>query len=287
MNLLLMQSTTSKFMLIADPQFGIAEFLVRKFAGAAEPPVPGQMAPPEGVPDTGWPYEQTRLSQAIDVANELEPDFVAVLGDMVMRWDSQEQVDSVKAAFKRLSPSIPVYWVSGNHDVGTDFFSATDESLALYRQNFGPDRYTFTSGPCRFIVFNTSLFDRPHSAAEEYKAQLDWLDRELAKPLSDGVMHRMVLAHHPPFIQHIDEEYATFNLPEGERKTLVNLLVRNGVRYFFAGHTHSNNIATHNGLNVIATSAVGVARSGRPGGYRVVAASRDSISHRFHAIPGQ
>lgn len=271
-------------MLLADPQFGIAAHVKRKHAGRTTPPQRSEIVAPEDTPDTGWPYEEERFSRMVSLANELKPDFIVVLGDMVMGWNDSLQIASVKETVKPLSSSIPLYWVPGNHDVGVDFLSPTDESIAAYRMNFGPDRFSFTAGNCRFIAFNSALFDRPESAPTEYDAQLDWLERELATPLADGVHHTIAFAHHPPFTQEIVEEYGVFNLPEPQRHLLVDLLARHGVEYYFAGHTHANMVARHQSLRVITTSAIGVARSGRASGYRMVQSNSESISHSFHVL---
>jgi 3',5'-cyclic AMP phosphodiesterase CpdA len=277
-------TTKTKFMLLADPQFGMAAHLLRKLEGRTAPLHPGEIVAPVGSPESGWPYEQQRLFLAIKLANDLKPDFVAVLGDMVMQWNNNEQIESVKETVASLSPSIPLYWIPGNHDVGVDFLSATDESLAAYRAHFGPDRYSFTTGTCRFMVFNSALFDKPDSARSEYEAQIAWLEQELAIPLPDGVHHTVAFAHHPPFSREIGEEDGTFNLPGPQRRQLIDLLARTGVEYYFAGHTHANIIARHQSLRVIATSAIGVTRSGRTGGYRLVEANSESISHSFHIL---
>lgn len=280
-----MQSTTTNFMVLADPQFGIAAFLLKKHNGRTTPERIGESVAPPGTPESGWPYEAERLDRAIVIANDLKPDFVIVLGDMVMHWDNPRQRADVIAAFEKLSPSIPVHWVPGNHDVGFDFFSPTDETLASYRSSFGPDRYTFTAGPVRFIAFNSALVDRPQSAPGESEEQLAWLNTELAQPLEEGVHHTVAFAHHPPFLRDIEEEHTAYNLPIEGRKQLVDLLSANGVQFLFTGHTHANILGRHQDLRVIATSAIGVSRHGHAGGYRLVEATPDAISHSFHALP--
>ncbi len=271
-------------MVMADPQFGIAAFLLDKHNGRTTPERIGESLAPPGTPTSGWPYEAERLDRAIALANEIKPDFIVVLGDMVMHWDNAEQRADVLAAFEKLSPSIPVRWVPGNHDVGHDFFAPTEETLTSYRESYGPDRYTFTAGPARFIAFNTSLFDRSNSASEEREEQLEWLEAELAKPLEDGVEHTIAFAHHPPFLQAIDEEPGDYNLPGPGRERLVDLLASNGVSHMFAGHTHANYLTRHEDLRVIATSAIGVSRHGHAGGYRLVEVTPDGVSHSFHAL---
>ncbi len=279
-----MPSDTTKFMILADPQFGIAAFLLDKHNGRTTPERVGESIAPPGTPPTGWPYEQERLDRAIAIANDLKPDFVIVLGDMTMHWDVAEQRADLLKSFERLSPSIPVRWVPGNHDVGHDFFAPTDETLASYRDSFGPDRYSFAAGPARFIVLNTSLFDRSDSAPEERKKQMQWLEAELVKSTAPGIKHTVVCTHHPPFLRDIDEEHGDFNLPGPGREKLVDLLTSHGVEYLFAGHTHANILTRHKGLKIVATSAVGVSRYGHAGGYRMVKVTPDSISHSFHAL---
>lgn len=271
-------------MLLADPQFGIAAFLLKKHNGRTTPNEIGESVAPPETPDSGWPYEAARLDRAISTANELRPDFIVVLGDMVMHWDNAQQRTDLLAAFKNLSPEIPVYWVPGNHDVGVDFFSPTDESLASYRESFGHDRYSFNRGPVRFIGFNSALFDRPEGASHEYEQQLAWLDAELARPTAEGIHHTVAFAHHPPFLRSVDEEYGSFNLPQPGRAKLVDLFSKHGVRYLFTGHTHANILTRHKDLRVVATTSIGVSRHGHASGYRLVKATPDSISHSFHSL---
>lgn len=271
-------------MIIADPQFGLAAFLKHKWANTTDKPGPGQTVAPEGTPDEGWPFEQARLARAIKIANEIKPDFLMVLGDMVMHWDHQGEIADLRESFKQLSPDIPLYWVPGNHDVGVDYYAATDESLAAYRENYGPDWHSFTVGPCQFFAFNSPLFDRPDSARAEHDAQLEWLEEELSHPLPGGISHRIAFAHHPLFLQDSSEEYATYNLPEAGRSTLIDLFARNGVEYMFTGHTHFNNLSSHGKLKIVATTSTGITKPGRPAGYRLVTATPESVSHSFHAI---
>lgn len=272
-------------MILADPQFGIAAFLLKKHNGRTTPNQIGESIAPPGTPESGWPYEAERLDRAIAIANELNPDFVVVLGDMVMHWDNPQQRADLLAAFEKLSPSIPVHWVPGNHDVGFDFFSATDETLASYRKSFGPDRYSFNVGSTRYIVINSVLFDKPESAPHEYEKQLEWLNSELSTPPGEGVYQTVAFAHHPPSLREINEEHTAYNISQPGRSQFVDLLSTHGVQYLFAGHTHANVLSRHNDLKIVATSAIGVSRHGHAGGYRLVRATPTSVSHSFHALP--
>ena len=279
-----MQSTTTNFLVLADPQFGIASFLLNKHSGRTTPNAIGETLAPPGTPASGWPYEASRLQRAVEIANEMKPDFVIVLGDMVMHWDNDGQQRDVSTALESLDPNIPVRWVPGNHDVGVDFFSPTDESLERYRKNFGPDYYSFNSGPTRFIGFNSALLDHPERAPKEAEAQMAWLEHELSGDTSNGVQQTIAFAHHPPFLRERDEEYGTYNLPEPNRTRLLELLAGNGVTHLFTGHTHANVLTRLCDLKIIATSSIGVSRHGHASGYRIVNVTPDGVSHSFHAL---
>ena len=95
-------------MLLADPQFGMAAYLMRKHSGRTTPSQPGELVAPVGSPENGWPYEEQRLSRAIMLANDLKPNFIVVLGDMVMQWNGSDQIASVKETVAPLSSSIPL-----------------------------------------------------------------------------------------------------------------------------------------------------------------------------------
>lgn len=273
-----MQSTTTKFMLLADPQFGIVNFRLNRDLAES-----GTLTQDSALHE-GWEVERLRLSRAISIANAIRPDFVAILGDMVMHWDSNSQVRDVKAELDQLDPEIPVHWVAGNHDVGVDFLTPTEESLTDYRSNFGPYNYTFKSGNCEFITINSPLFDRPESAPEAAEQQTAWLKSQLANAHPDGVEHRIVLSHHPLFLRDIDEEYGIYNLPIPQRRLLADLLLDHGVKYMLTGHTHANNIASYGDLKVIATTSIGAATGDRRGGYRMVTVTGNSLTHSFYEL---
>ncbi len=270
-------------MMIADPQFGIASFLLNKNNGRTTPNHVGESVAPPGTRADSWQFETDRLTRAIEIANSVKPEFIVVLGDMVMDWNHTGQRSDLLSAFERLSPDIPVRWVPGNHDVGVDYYTPTSESLEAYRSHFGPDRYAFTAGDYRYIVINTPLMDAPEEAASEADEQWDWLQSELAEAKTDS-RRTVLFGHHPPFNQHLEEESGTFNLPIEARKRLVGMLNDAGVKHYFAGHTHANQVASDAGLRVVATSAVGVSRHGHFSGYRLAEMREDGVHHSFYPI---
>ncbi|MDA0676825.1 MAG: metallophosphoesterase [Chloroflexi bacterium] len=274
-----MQSTTTNFMILADPQLGLGEFRKRRDAGG-DPAILRQRTDSH---PSEWADEMERLNRAIDIANALKPDFVAVLGDMVMQWNDDRQLHSINEAFSRLSPEIPLHRVSGNHDIGVDFLSPTTESLDRYRKNHGPDRYSFVSGNCRFIVINSSLLDSPEMAQQEAAVHLRWLEQELAASTAGEINHTVILSHHPPFLRNISGDDGVYSMRPGRRQ-IVDLLEKYGVEYMFAGHAHGNFIARHNRLRVIVTTALALPQPGHRPGYRLVRVRPEGLSHAFHLL---
>jgi 3',5'-cyclic AMP phosphodiesterase CpdA len=274
-----MQSTTTNFMIIADPQLGLGEFRKRRDAGGD----PAVLRERTDSHPSEWADELAQLNRVIDIANAVKPDFVAVLGDMVMQWNDDRQLHSANEAFGRLATEIPLHRVSGNHDVGIDFLSPTTESLERYRKNHGPDRYSFNSGNCRFIVINSSLLDSPELAPGEAAVHLNWLEQELAERAGDGIDHTVILSHHPPFLQNISTDDGVYSLKPG-RRAIVEVLEKHAVEYFFAGHAHGNFIARHNRLKVIVTTALALPQAGHRPGYRIVSIGPEGLSHAFHML---
>ena len=58
----------------------------------------------------------------------------------------------------------------------------TPATLAAYREEFGPDYYSFRSGDLEGFVLNSSLIAAPEKAPAEADRQEAWLKAELAKP---------------------------------------------------------------------------------------------------------
>src|ERR1700751_674411 len=113
------------FAVISDPQFGMY------------------------AKDSNFAQETANFEFAVANLNRLRPRFIVVCGDLVNRQGDADEIAEYKRILKEVDPSIPVYNVAGNHDVGN---VPTPESLARYRRNFGEDYYTFSFGDFEGIV---------------------------------------------------------------------------------------------------------------------------------------
>jgi 3',5'-cyclic AMP phosphodiesterase CpdA len=251
------------FAVLADPQFGM-------FAK-----------------DRNFAQETANFQFAVDNLNRLKPRFVIVCGDLVNRTGDPAEIAEYKRILSKLDPSIPVYNVAGNHDVGNVPTSAT---LDQYRTAFGPDHYTFSVGGIFGVVLDSNLISAPQSAPEAAKQQDDWLEKTLASARSDPNRQIVVFQHIPYFIHDAGEADQYFNIPRAARRKYLDLLENAGVNYVFAGHFHRNAVSTEGPLTETVTGAVGMPLGGSLSGFRIVTVDGrklDSAWFCFGGIPNQ
>ncbi|MEZ5842671.1 MAG: metallophosphoesterase [Hyphomicrobiaceae bacterium] len=160
------------------------------------------------------------------------------LGDMVHPMPSLPTFRPAAAEARRiLAPLAPLHYVPGNHDLGDKPLKglpaefASEASLALYTQEFGPPWGVVRYGGCRFVVVAASLINRGIAAED---AQWQWLEGELG-----GSPERTFLfIHYPPFITAPDEPSHYDNIDEPGRSRLLGLVGQAGVEAVFSGHVH-------------------------------------------------
>lgn len=130
-----------------DPQLGLIEkYIVKK-------------------ENPRWDAEIFLVNNFIEKVNALTPlpRFVVITGDMLdtdptspdRMKEHKEQYTDFASCFRKLNPQIGLVCVPGNHDVG-DY--PTKDTIDLYRQEFGPDFFTFWVGGVQFSVLNTQYY---------------------------------------------------------------------------------------------------------------------------------
>jgi 3',5'-cyclic AMP phosphodiesterase CpdA len=134
------------FVIMSDPQFGMY------------------------AKDQNFKQETANFEFAIANVNRLHPRFVVICGDLVNKSGDADEIAEYKRVLKQLDPSIPLYSVAGNHDVGNEPTPATIEA---FRNNIGRDYYTFSSGDMLGIVLDSNLIRSPEHVAEAANAQED------------------------------------------------------------------------------------------------------------------
>jgi 3',5'-cyclic AMP phosphodiesterase CpdA len=222
--------------------------------------------------------ETANFEFAIANINRLHPAFVVVTGDLVNKPADAQQLAEYKRIAAKLDRAIPLYSVPGNHDVENTPSAA---SLKAYRQNIGPDYYTFHSGGLEGIVLNSSLIQHPEGVPEETERQQRWLELELVKARDAAVRWVVVFQHIPFFLHAPDEADQYFNIPVTQRSRYLDLLQRSGVRYAFAGHLHNNSFGKAESLEMITTGPVGKPLGTGASGMRVARLDSGGIEQAF------
>ncbi|HLO58513.1 MAG TPA: metallophosphoesterase [Bacteroidales bacterium] len=187
--------------------------------------------------------------KAVELINNLQPaaNLVVNTGDMVNDPANEELWQQYKTISQRLNP--PVYEVMGNHD------GWSEKGIQDYRKHTGRnDFYTFTLKNCRFIVLNSWYLKEPEKNSGAASEQKKFLEKVLRK---DRSAFRVIMLHHPVFIERPDENDAYFNLPLKERQWLLDLAVKYKVKLILSGHSHRNIIKTYrDSVTLITTGPV-------------------------------
>ena len=268
------------FVQLADPQFGLFKWLNGRTEDDLEPlwRVGLRIYPTD---ETDMSEETRRYTRVIEAINRLRPAFTITCGDLVQNLNDAEQHETLLGLTEMLDDNIPMRWVSGNHDVGVP---PTPESIAAYQGRYGPDNYSFDHEGSHFVVINSSVCVDPSDAPGEWEGIVDFLEADLAKAKDANADHIMLFTHHPLFVAFLDEADHMLNVPRKRRETIVDILMKYGATYAFAGHWHKNAYAEYGPLNIVASGAVGYPLGIDPSGLRIVKVYPDRVEHQFYGL---
>jgi len=223
--------------------------------------------------------ETVNFEFAVATVNRLKPAFVVITGDLINKpGDTRQIVEFLRIAGK-IDRSIPVYNVAGNHDVEN---VPTTDSLFVYTNLFGPDRYVFRHASFVGIVLNSSVIHSPQETTGELEAQQQWLRAELQRARESQARHIVVFQHHPWFLKAADEPDQYFNIPRARRAAYLNAFREFGVKNLFSGHYHRNAIARDGDLEAVTTGPVGKPLGTDKSGLRIVIVRDEGIEHRYY-----
>jgi len=229
--------------------------------------------------DAEFSHETANMEFAIATANRLQPAFVVITGDLINKSGDAAQTAEYKRIAARLDPKIRLFSVPGNHDLGNE---PTPQSLALYRERFGPDYYTFRSGDIAGFVLDSSLLKAPEKVQDEAAKMENWFRSELAKAKAEGAKRLIVFQHISFFIQDPNEPDQYFNIPRETRQRYLKLLHEYGVREVFAGHYHKNAEGHDGDLDMVTSGPVGMPLDGAKSGVRIVTLKNGKLTHKFY-----
>jgi hypothetical protein len=226
----------------------------------------------------GFAQETANFAFAIATANRLKPAFVVVTGDLINKPGDGAQAAEYKRIAAQLDPAIQLFNVPGNHDVENE---PTPQSLARYRQLFGPDYYTFHCAGISGIVLDSNLEKAPQNARREAAKMEAWFEAEILKARREHAGRVMLFQHIPLFLTDPQEPDQYFNIPQAARARYLKLLRRYGVTEVFAGHLHHNSEGRDGPLDMVTTGPVGKPLGGQSG-ICYVTVTAAGVKHEFH-----
>nr|XP_033770708.1 LOW QUALITY PROTEIN: serine/threonine-protein phosphatase CPPED1 [Geotrypetes seraphini] len=256
----------------ADPQFGLMK------------------AWSVGDPDKGgdeWDQEIRLTEEAVQAVNKLnpKPKFFVLCGDLVHampgeKWREGQEQD-LKNTLKKIDQGIPMVFVSGNHDIGN---TPTPETIAAYCRSWGDDYFSFWVGGVFFLVLNSQLFFDFSKCPELKEAHDKWLNEQLAIAKQKWCKHAIVFQHIPLFLKNVNEDHDYFNIERSLRQDLLERFNKAGIKAVFSGHYHRNAGGSHNGLDMVVSSAIGCQLGEDTHGLRAVIVTAEKIIHKYYSL---
>ncbi|CAL8302334.1 unnamed protein product [Lota lota] len=235
-----------------------------------------------------WSEEVQLTQQTVGAVNKLRPRprFMVLCGDLVHSmpgspYKSGQEAD-LKRALEATDPSIPLVFVSGNHDLGN---TPTPATVQQYCLNWGDDYFCFWVGGVLCLVLNSQLFYDSSLCPALKEAQDVWLNQQLHNCLMEPrPKHVLVFQHIPLYLKTPDEDDDYFNLQKDVRLRLLEKFKSAGVKAVFSGHYHRNAGGTHDGLDMVVSSAIGCQLGEDAHGVRVVVVTADAVLHRYYSL---
>lgn len=223
----------------------------------------------------------TTFTRAIAAANRLNPDFVIVTGDLVNTPFDAEQIKEYNRIGGLLKPTIPLYNLPGNHDVGN---APTAEDISAYNEAFGADYYTIEQDGLFAVVLNSLYLHHPEHVMDKARDQETWLEAKLAEAHQKKDKNVVVFLHHSLFLNRSDEADEYFNIPTETRMRYLELFKKYGVSHIFSGHYHRNAFGTYDGMEMVTSGPVGQPLGADPSGLRIINISGGNIRHQYFPL---
>ena len=277
-----MKNTSVSFIQMADPQFGMYSSISKlSESDIAERRERGINIEYTGPILEGFAKETSLFTEAIATANEINPDFVVICGDMVHDAESKEQIQELIRISQLLKEEIKLYWVAGNHDVGD---RPTQRNLNEYKGRFGEYNYSFQEKNCYFIIINSAICYDPSLVPDEWNNLISFLEKELEVAATSQYKHRIIFMHHPLYLNDPHEGDNYLVIPSERRSKMLDLITEYEVDFVFTGHLHKNNYKKLGSTELVSTGPVGFPLGNDPSGIRHVQVHGDFLTHEYSAL---
>lgn len=208
--------------------------------------------------------------QAIQVVNELKPDFVITGGDLIMdalgtTWG---RADSLYNLYNEIQKdySMPVYNTLGNHEIYGIYERSGAEKdhpeygEKMYENRVGPGYYAFDHEGWKFFILNSvedSKKGRYIGMVDE--SQMEWIREELAKTDSTTPL---VISTHIPIFTIFKQYYDATTKPNDSSLVVVNgkevidLFRGHNLKLVLQGHLHTIEDIYVDGIHFVTGGAV-------------------------------
>ena len=182
-----------------------------------------------------------RARYVFDQIEQSDSKFCIHLGDMVNPVPELPSYTTAANNFHAIASrlSIPLYLMPGNHDIGDKPVTwmpagmVNKEHVALYRNHFGRDYFSFDYENCHFVIINSPLIN---SGDPIEKKQAAWLENDLNENKSKRIF---LFSHYPVYVSNPDEPESYDNIDEPGRSWLINLIETYKPEALFAAHVHN------------------------------------------------
>lgn len=210
------------------------------------------------------------FTQALDLVNKLNPDFILTGGDLIMDalGQSYGRADSLYNLYQEVikKSNMPVYNTMGNHEIyGIYKRSSADPANPeygelMFEKRLGKSYYTFDHKGWKFIIIN-SIEDTKKGkyVGQIDTAQISWIKSEL-KNTSPSTP--IVISTHIPFITAYTQKYGGSTLPNDSSlvvcnsKEVIDLFNGYNLKLVLQGHLHTVEDIYIDGIHFITGGAV-------------------------------
>ena len=216
--------------------------------------------------------------RTVEEINLMRPDMVLISGDLVF---GQNYIREYPALIEILRMfRVPVFCAMGNHD---GYAGPVVDGYDMWTQYIAPLYYSFDYGDMKFIVINSYDWPREDRMSVGFavavwggqvrQEQMNWIRSELESSAGRPVY---MVAHHNPLWRQ-DSKYGTDQNWNGEGgEELISMIGDFGVRAYFAGHVHFDDVTYAEGCAFItSTTAASGHGDGSYWGYRRLSLTRD------------
>ncbi|MFA6895405.1 MAG: metallophosphoesterase [Bacteroidales bacterium] len=210
------------------------------------------------------------FTQALDLVNKLNPDFILTGGDLIMDalGQSYGRADSLYNLYQEVikKSNMPVFNTMGNHEIyGIYKRSSADPANPeygelMFEKRLGKSYYTFDHKGWKFIIIN-SIEDTKKGkyVGQIDTAQISWIKSEL-KNTAHGTP--IVISTHIPFITAYTQKYGGSTLPNDSSlvvcnsKEVIDLFNGYNLKLVLQGHLHTVEDIYIDGIHFITGGAV-------------------------------